>query len=277
MRRPYIPRPKDLLKRTWDKTWTKQWVQTHTPFTVPQTWVFSASWGELVRWLKDPGLPLGHWLIVKPQCLSLSRGVRLFRKEATGFFDALCKPMELSDFLKDIVSDVPGMPESYKWIVEGCVSPTPEALAQLQYDGPFNPLVRIIMADGDFHFGELHIPTNASRGRGSLRGGARRICFDYAGRLLQKRPDVEKEPPWSVANYGTAMDVTGLVLPKFPEILSDIRKSVCKLMAPRSLFAFDGCYRETLSGDVEFVCIEIEHQPNVKHLAKFRELRCPDR
>jgi hypothetical protein len=267
-------RPKDLLKRTWDKAWTKQWVVENTPFAVPNTLVFSATWFELVKWLKDSGIPQTGSIIIKPQNLSLSRGVRLVQKIDGGFLDALGKFMDISALLKDIVSDVPGSADSYKWIVEEYVWPPPKELAALQYDGPFNPLLRIIMSEGDFHFGEVHIPTNASRGRGSLRGGARRLCFDYTGKLFQTRPPVKDEPVWSVNNYGTKIDVADLTLPLFPEILENIKNHVCKIMAPRSLFAFDGCYRQT-ADKVEFVCIEIEHQPNVKHLAKFKDLRCP--
>jgi len=41
------------------------------------------------------------------------------------------------------------------------------------------------------------------------------------------------------------------------------------------LFAFDGVYRLNKDTSINFVCIEIEHAPNVKHLATFDGLRRP--
>lgn len=266
-----------VLRSTWNKSWTKNWLLANTSFNIPPTLVCSATWKELCDWLVGTSCPTERWIIVKPVNLSRSRGVRMVWKEPNniGFRDANLRLLDSNELFVDIVSDIPKAPASFKWIVEEYVSPAPDELKTLGYDAPFNPLVRIIMSRGDFHFGELHIPTKASRGRGTLQGGARRVCFNYKGELLQTRPDVPNDLPWSIENYGTVKDVTGMVLPFFDKILDSIKNEICLAMSPHSLFAFDGVYRQNKDGSVDFVCIEIEHAPNVKHLNTYDGLRRP--
>ena len=268
---------KKLLKSTWNKVWTKNWLMANTSFNIPPTLVCSATWEGLCEWLGGTSCPTERWIIVKPVNLSRSRGVRMVYKEPDnlGFRDANLRLLDAKELFVDIASDIPKTPIMYKWLVEEYISPAPEELKTLEYDAPFNPLVRIIMSRGDFHFGELHIPTKASRGRGTLQGGARRICFNYKGELLQTRPDVPNDLPWSIENYGTVKDVTGMVLPFFDKILDSIREEVCPVMGQHALFAFDGVYKKDKDGSVSFVCIEIEHAPNVKHLNAFDALRRP--
>jgi hypothetical protein len=277
-RRKNEPTPyRKILKSTWNKVWTKNWLLANTSFNIPPTLVCSATWAELRAWLAGTSCPTERWVIVKPVNLSRSRGVRMVWKEPNdiGFRDANLRLLDSNELFLDIVSDIPKAPTALKWIVEEYISPAPEELKTLEYDAPFNPLVRIIMSRGDFHFGEIHIPTKASRGRGTLQGGARRICFNYAGELLQTRPDVPNDLPWSIENYGTVKDVTGMVLPFFDKILDSIKNEICLAMSPHALFAFDGVYRQNKDGSVDFVCIEIEHAPNVKHLNTYDGLRRP--
>lgn len=272
-----IAQPRKLIRNTWNKAWTKQWLLQHTSFQVPRTIVYAATWGELCNWLRGASCPTEFWFVVKPCNLSLSRGVRLVWKEPRieVFRDATLQTLELPELLADIKSDIPGNADSFRWLVEEYVFPPPPEIRCLEYDWPYNPLVRIILSHGDFHFGELHIPTKASRGRGSLKGGARRICFNYKGELLQTRPNIENDHAWSIKNYGTIVDVTGMVLPNFETIVERIKLEIVPRMAPTALFAFDGVYRENADMSVDFVCIEIEHGPNVKHLAHYNELRQP--
>jgi len=276
-RKNVVVPPKKLLRATWNKVWTKNWLMANTSFNIPPTLVCSTTWEDLCKWLVSSSCPIEHWMIVKPTNLSRSRGVRMVWKEPNdlGFRDANLRLLDAEELFVDIASDMPRVSSAHKWIVEEYISPAPEELKTLEYDAPFNPLVRIIMSRGDFHFGELHIPTKASRGRGTLQGGARRICFNYKGELLQTRPDVPNDLPWSIENYGTVKDVTGMVLPFFDKILNSIKEEVCAVMAQHSLFAFDGVYRQSKDGSVDFVCIEIEHAPNVKHLNAFDALRRP--
>ena len=277
LRRPHIIKPIELLRSTWNKAWTKQWLLQNTSFLVPATIVHSATWEELQAWLKGSSCPTGTWFMVKPLNLSRSRGVRLVWKEPNieVFRDATLQTLEASELFVDLASDLPRVASDFKWLVEEYISPAPPALKVLEYDWPYNPLVRIVMSRGDFHFGELHIPTKASRGRGSIQGGARRLLFNYKGELLQKRPNIEGDHPWSITNYGTVIDVTGMVLPDIEKIVELIRIEIVPRMAPKKLFAFDGVYREAIDGSVEFVCIEIEAGPNVKQLANFNDLRKP--
>jgi hypothetical protein len=269
--------PKKLLKATWNKVWAKTWLQANTTFEVPPTLVCAVDWKGLCDWLVGPSCPTGQWFVVKPVNLSRSRGVRLVFKEPdnVGFRDANLRLSDAQELFLDIASDIDKSPDSFQWIVEEYVSPAPEALRALEYDACFNPLVRIIMSRGDFHFGEVHIPTKASRGRGTLVGGARRICFNYKGELLQTRPDIPNDLPWAIANYGTTQDVTGMTLPNFEHLVELIKTQVCAVMCPYLLFAFDGVYRLNKDTSISFVCIEIEHAPNVKHLATFDGLRRP--
>lgn len=269
--------PRKLLKSTWNKVWTKSWLLANTSFHVPPTIVHAISWQGLYDWLISSSCPTEHWFVVKPVNLSRSRGVRLIWKEPNniGFRDANLRLLDDQELIVDIASDIGRDPSAFKWFVEDYVSPAPEALKALEYDAPFNPLVRIIMSRGDFHFGEVHVPTKASRGRGTLQGGARRICFNYAGELLQTRPNIPNDLPWSVENYGTARDVTGMFLPDFEKIRETIKSEVCPVMSPRTLFAFDGVYYLGPDNLTSFVCIEIEHAPNVKHLHDFDGLRKP--
>lgn len=268
---------KKLLRSTWDKVWTKTWLLANTTFEVPPTLVCSVTWEGLCGWLTGPSCPTSQWIVVKPVNLSLSRGVRLVFKEPDniGFRDANLRLLDAQELFLDIASDIGRPPDFFKWFVEDYVSPAPESLKVLEYDAPFNPLVRIIMSLGDFHFGEVHVPTKASRGRGTLQGGARRICFNYKGELLQTRPDIPNDLPWSIENYGTVQDVTGMVLPDFENLVALIKAQVCPVMSPHALFAFDGVYRANKDSSITFVCIEIEHAPNVKHLATFNGLRRP--
>ncbi len=269
--------PKTLLRSTWNKVWTKTWLHDNTVFEVPPTLVCSIAWEGLCKWLVGPSCPTGRWIVVKPVNLSLSRGVRLIFKEPDniGFRDANLRLLDAQELFLDIASDVGRPPDFFKWFVEEYISPAPEALKALEYDAPFNPLVRIIMSQGDFHFGEVHVPTKASRGRGTLKGGARRICFNYKGELLQTRPDIPNDLPWAIENYGTVQDVTGMALPNFEHIVEVIKSQVCSAMGTQVLFAFDGVYRANKDTSIDFVCIEIEHAPNVKHLSKFNDLRRP--
>jgi hypothetical protein len=204
--------------------------------------------------------------------------VRLIFKEPTNelFRGATLTMYDLGELAKELHSDLGILERAsrHKWLVEEYISPAPTELKRCYHENwPFNPLVRIIMSRGDFHAGELHIPTQASKGRGSLQGGARRICFNYRGKLLQKRPEIPADLPWAIANYGTSEDVTGIVLPNFEELVEQIKREVCPILAPKSLFAFDGCYRQNPDESIEFVCIEIEHAPNVRALARFDGLR----
>lgn len=278
-----MPRPQNrvipkrqILANTWNKAWTKQWLLANTPFSVPRTIVYSETWVNLQSWLRSSSCPAGKWFVIKPVSLSLSRGVRLVKREPGElmFRDANERLQDIVELSTDLQCDLPGSPANQKWLVEEYVWPPPEPLKSVQFDGDFNPLVRIIMRNG-FHFGELHIPTKASRGRGTLKGGARRVAFNYKGELLQEYPKVKDDLPWNQRNYGTRIDVTGLVLPEFEALVNDMAEYIAKPLAGQNaLFAIDGCYRKTDEGP-KFVIIEIEHAPNVRHLATYRELRRP--
>ena len=264
------------MEKTWNKAWTKSWLIENTTFAVPATIVYAEPWLKLEKWLNSTSCPTGKPFVMKPTSLSRSRGVRLLVKDTeTGKFRGVDGALRtITEIIPELVKELPNTSPKWKSIIEEYVDPPPLELKVLQYDGSFNPLVRIIMQRGDFHFGEVHVPTMASIGRGTLQGGARRICFNYKGELLQQRPDVSNDLEWAITNYGTKVDVTGMVLPDFEDLVDRIRRQICQTIAPQQLFAFDGCYRQTAKGS-EFVCIEIENRPNVKHLATYDGLRKP--
>lgn len=266
--------PRYLLRMTHHKAWTKQWLKLNTSFATPDCIVFISSFMKLVEWLQE-SCPLNKRIVIKPINLSRSRGVRILERLESGEFrSADSEPQYLDTILREVLAEVGGG-RGRMWLVEEYVEPIPKDLAELCFDGNFNPLVRIIMQDGDFHLGELHIPTCASQGRGSLQGGARRLVCDYRGMLLQERPGGLDDHPWAVEQYGTKIDVTNRVLPHFQDLIERIRTEIVPRMCPKGYFAFDGCYRDTSKG-VEFVCIEIEQRPNIKNLLKFTGLRNPE-
>lgn len=260
-------KPKDLLRNTWNKAFTKQWVQTNTPFKVPRSIVHSETWQGLTKWLRGPSCPINVTMVVKPVNLSLSRGVRIFSKEPKEdlYRDALGRTMDIVEFTTDIQSDLPSSSANYKWLVEEYVAPTPEKLLELTYDKDFNPLIRVVLKGGKFHIGEVKIPTRKSRGRGTLKGGARRVVINWEGKADAKYIPVNNDSIWNQTNYGTRIDLNGYELPHFSEICGNIETHIAKEMCPVGVFAVDGCYRKTPEG-VEFVIIEIEHSPNVRHL-----------
>lgn len=267
--------PKTLLKLTWNKLWAKQWLQQNTDIVVPSTYVFSETWENLVRWLNSDGCPIGKRMVIKPLNLSLSRGVRVLIKNADGtFLTVLGESKTFKELSETMLQETVGHP-LMKWFVEEYVEPVPKCMSELCYDLPeVNPLLRIMMMRGEFHFGEVHVPTKVSNGRGTLKGGARRLAFNYKGELYQERPPVATDSPWRMALYGTKIDVTGMVVPGIEELVQRIKTQVCSKMGRGRLFSVDGCYRDTPKGP-EFVCVEIEHVPTVGYLAKFEELRRP--
>lgn len=267
---------RELLRATWNKAWTKQWVQENTPFAVPRSLVYSETWPGLNNWLRGRSCPADSKMVVKPLNLSLSRGVRIISKEPGEdlYRDALGRTMDIVELSTDLQSDLPSSAAEFKWLVEEYVSPIPEKLLELTYDEPFNPLVRIIFKGGKFHAGEIKIPTRNSRGRGSLKGGARRVLVDWRGEAQPAYKPLQNDLAWNLTNYGTKIDLTGYKLPYFEQICEDLEKHVAQAMCPAGAFAIDGCYKQGLEA-IQFVIIEIEHAPNIRHMLNSDEYRKP--
>lgn len=259
---------------TWNKLWAKQWLLDNTDIPVPKTYLPACSWEGLVEWVNSSDCLPSRKFVIKPVSMSLSKGVRILEKNTEGsFITALGDTQAFKEFSGVMLKEVSGT-LGVQWFSEEYIEPIPTNMAELCYDIPSNPLIRIMMMHGDFHFGEVHVPTKLSNGRGTINGGARRLAFNYKGELFQNRPPVPTDVPWRIAIYGTKIDVTGRVILGMEELSYRISKQVCAKMSLRKLFSVDGCYRDTPKGP-EFVCVEIEHVPDVTYLAKFRELRRP--
>jgi hypothetical protein len=197
--------------------------------------------------------------------------VRIVYRNGPLYQAADLRSCDLEDLLKDLESDLPGPASGFNWLVEEYICPPPPVLAELRPDGMFNPLVRNIMADGVWHFGELHVPTLATRGRGTLRGGARRLCFDWTGEIRESMPPIPGQPPADDGNYGVGLPVSGQRLPNFEDVRNRLETEIAKKLCPWGVFSIDGCY----NAEGEFVVIEIEHKPRVMHTIPIDTLRKP--
>jgi hypothetical protein len=244
-------------------------VLENTPFHAPDSYVSAASFQTLSQWLAT--MPEERQVVVKPHTCSLSRGVRIVSRQGLQFQNGNVRGYNLKELLAEIASDLPKIQTAFKWLVEEYIYPPPPVLADLRPDGLFNPLARNVMVNGKFHFGELHIPTIASKGRGTLKGGAKRICYNWQGEMQAVMPSIEGEPPWNALNYGVGVDVVGRKLPNFDWVRGQLEE-IALILCPAKMFSIDGCFNE--SG--EFVVVEIEARPNVKHLIPFKGLRKPE-
>lgn len=258
-----------LLAQTWDKAWAKTWLQQNTTFRVPATFVCGARFDVLAAWLR--AMPDGRWVVVKPHTCSRARGVRIVFRNGPLYQGADLRSYDLPELLEDLATDLPSPPSAFNWMVEEYICPPPPVLAEIRPDGLFNPLIRNVMVEGTWHFGELHVPTLATRGRGTLRGGARRICFDWAGVLRESMPPIPNQPPADDVNYGVGLPVSGRRLPNFEDVRNRLETEIAQKLGRQSIFTIDGCY----NAEGEFIIIEIEHKPRVMHTVLVDDLRKP--
>lgn len=293
-------KPRLRLRSTWSKVWAKAWaLQSLSHMRVPETYCSPGTFGEAWRWIESTSEPLRA--VLKPNNSTHSRGV-LYCRTADHSGNAVTKPegwrpqvwdrtrnKHFIDVTMGRAHEIVGptmdkVPDAYKWMVErfvtasertwdlfGSGQDSPSSI----HDGLFvpSPVFRVVVWKGAFHFGEIHVPTRASGGVGSLRRGALRYVFDHTG-TVRKPPQLAQAPDWIERCDARANRklYDQWVVPRWPLILTDVRTAI-QFFGRKALYAIDFLIGKSSVDEAQAYFLEVEHSPNVRYLTLFNGFR----
>lgn len=267
--------PREKLKATWSKRWAKEWAREHLKHVIV-TSELVGTFSDMYGFAKHTAEPL----TIKPNNATHSRGVVYVT--AARPYQALwdreerrAKPFDKSNLRAALAATLDRPIDAYQWMLEPFIQAGENTRVLFSETAPHEvcggildpPAVfRAVIWKGRFHFGEIHVPTRASGGVGSLRKGAVRYVFDHTGKIVEP-PHVNAAPAWIPGCDARAdKELYGRwSIPGWAGVLEDLNERVIPEFGRRALYAFDFLVDE--GGRPVF--LEIEHSPNVKYLTLF--------